>query len=628
MRRAAGGCPRGGVRGFALAILGLSIFAQLGAASAFATVTDAPGQDAGEIRIGVLSVLEDEVTAGQWAPWAGRLEATLAGTRVRLRALTPQRMDAELRARTLDFVITNPGHYVLLESRHGATRIATQLTDAMTDPAHAVGSALVVRADSPVRTSAELRGRSVAAVAGDAFGGFRVMAAEWIGAGIDVEAGDVRMRFTGFPMTRVIDAVTAGEADAGILRACLLEHLEREGRVAPGRLRVIERREAPGGACAVSSPLYPGWALAAMPDVPAETARRVALAVLSMPEDASGSRWSVPADYQRVHEVLRTLEVEPYAFLRETRLDALARRYWYVLGGVLGLIALGALYTLRVEVLVQRRTRELTRSLEERRALARQHEEDREAMDHLSRLSILGELSATLGHELNQPLATISNYVASVQRRAQRQSLSPDALQRALDEMQAQVDRAVRVLDGIRTLARKRIGERRSLPPLGWVQEAITVFRGMQTNAPEVRLEAAGAVQTAAATVDAPQMQQVLLNLLKNAQDAHRGGGTPDAEIVCRVDLADGQLRIAVEDRGLPLTPEQRDHLFEPFFTTKPSGLGLGLPICRTIVEAHGGALRAHPVDPSGLIGGMTFEVWLPLSDSTTPPPEHETDPA
>ena len=71
-----------------------------------------------------------------------------------------------------------------------------------------------------------------------------------------------------------------------------------------------------------------------------------------------------------------------------------------------------------------------------------------------------------------------------------------------------------------------------------------------------------------------------------------------------------------MQDEGPPLSGEQRSHLFEPFFTTKPDGLGLGLPICRTIVEAHGGALRARPVDELGRVGGMVFEVWLPVLDA------------
>lgn len=593
-----------------------------------------PPRDVGRtppIQVGVLSVLDDQDTGRQWQPLIDALSRALGPRALVLRPLDPLAMERALQAHELGFVITNPGHYVLLESRHGATRIATQTAARGGDPAHAVGSTVVVRADAPLPQGlAGLKGQRVAAVSEQAFGGYQLVAADWVRHGIDAESGDVTRVFTGYPMTRVAEAVLDGSADAGILRTCLLERLEREGRLAAGALRVVAADPDPHRLpCQSSTPLYPGWAFAALPDVPPDLAREVALALLTLPPDALGTRWSVPADYQRVHEVLRTLEVEPYAFLRATRLESLARRYWYVLGGGLALLALGLLYTLRVEALVKRRTAELTRSLDERDRLAREREKDREAMDHLSRLSILGELSATLGHELNQPLATVSNYAASVQRRMTQGRLSDTALQQALQDIGAEADRAARVLEGIRALARKRVARRRLCDPAQLAAEAVALFRGLQAHAPEVRLQVHPSCQGVAVHADALQVQQVLLNLLKNALDAHRGAGMGPAPLHCRLHVDAGQVCLAVEDAGPPLSGEQRAHLFEPFFTTKPDGLGLGLPICRTLVEAHGGALRARPVDERGQTGGMVFEVWLPVAacDPGVPPPAQETPP-
>lgn len=573
-------------------------------------------------------MLDDQDTLRQWQPLLDGLSSALSSRSVQLHPLDPASMEQALRARRLDFVITNPGHYVVIEARHGATRIATQTVAEGGDPGHAVGSTVVVRADRALPDGlAGLKGRRVAAVAEQAFGGYQLVAAEWVRLGIDAESGDVQRLFTGYPMTRVLEAVVEGRADAAIVRTCLLERWVREGRVAAGALRVVAAQPDSRLPCQSSTPLYPGWAFAASPHVPPDLAREVALALLTLPPDAQGTRWSVPADYQRVHDVLRTLEVEPYAFLRATRLEALARRYWFVLGAVLAVLALGLLYALRVEALVKRRTAELTRSLDERDRLARELEKDQEAMDHLSRLSILGELSATLGHELNQPLATIANYAASVQRRVVQGRLSDDALQQALQDIGSEADRAARILDGIRALARKRVAQRRLCDPALLAAEAVALFRGLQTHAPEVRLQVDASCQGVAVRVDALQVQQVLLNLLKNALDAHRAAGMDQVPLRCRLHAEAGQVCLAVEDQGPPLSDEQRAHLFEPFFTTKPDGLGLGLPICRTIVEAHGGALRARPVDELGRAGGMVFEVWLPAQGADTNPTGHTQEP-
>ncbi len=572
------------------------------------------------INVGVLAVLEDQDTRRQWQPLLAGLSSALPHRQVRFHPLAPADMEQQLGAGSLDFVITNPGHYVVMEARHGATRIATQTAAEGGDPAHAVGSAVVVRAKGhvPVKLN-ELAGMKVAAVAENAFGGYQLVAAQWLRDDLDAESGDIERVFTGYPMTRVLDALLEGKVDAAILRTCLLERWIEEGRLQASALAVVGAQNDARLPCKSSTPLYPGWAFVASSGVSQDLAREMALALLNLPPDSQGTRWSVPADYQRVHDVLRALEVEPYAFLRATRLDALAQRYWYVLATALALAMLGLLYTLRVEALVKRRTAELTRSMDERDRLAQELQKDQEAMDHLSRLSILGELSATLGHELNQPLATIANYSASVQRRLSQGRLSDETLRLALQDIGGQAERAAHILSGIRTLARKRVVQRRLCDPAQLATEAIALFRGLQTHAPEVALQVDASCQGVRVFVDALQLQQVLLNLLKNASDAHRAGGLALKPLQCRLVMESGQICLSVQDHGPPLSDEQRAHLFEPFFTTKPDGLGLGLPICRTIVESHGGALRARPVDELGRTGGMVFEVCLAVARPYSP---------
>lgn len=583
-----------------------------------------PASAPARIDIGVLAVLDGEDTRRLWQPLADGLARALPGHSVQLQVLDPDALDAALAQQALHFVVTNPGHYVRLEARHGATRIATQTTAESDDPAHTVGSAVVVRAGTPVPASLDaLRGKRVAAVAEDAFGGYQLVAHEWLQRGLDAEAGAVQRVFTGFPMQRVADAVLVGQAEAGILRTCVLEQLERTGRVAPGALVVVGARPDAPAPCRSSTPLYPGWAFAALASTPPELSRTVLLALLTQPADAQGGRWSVPADYQRVHEVLRALQVEPYAFLRDTRPQALLGRYWYLLAGALAVLLLGAAYMLHVELLVKRRTAELSRSLRERERLAQQIAQSQEAMDHLSRLSILGELSATLGHELSHPLATIANYTASVQRRATRGDLAPDALALALHDIAQETERATRVIEGIRALARKRVPVRALSDPVALANDAVALFCGLLGQAPPIRVECAQGSSGLRVPGDPQQIQQVLLNLLKNALDAHRAAGRADAPITIHIERQGDRLALAVQDQGAPLSDAERARLFEPFYTTRPDGLGLGLAICRGIAETHGGALQARPAGAAGG-PGMVFELLLPLAPPT---PFEETAP-
>ncbi len=575
------------------------------------------------VRVAVLSVLEDGWTQRDWAALHQGLARALPGWHFDFVPMTPPQIEAALAARGLDFVITNPGHYVALEAAHGVARIATQGVDEGEDAAHAVGSTVVVAADAPWADGglAALRGRRVASVAAEAFGGHRVVAAEWLKLGIDAQAGEVRMLHTGYPMTQVVDAVLQGRAEAGILRTCLLEQLERSGRLPPGRLRVLGELPSGALACRRSTPLYPGWALAAAAGTPRQTTRELLRALLSLDDRDASTRWSAPADYQREHEVLRALQVPPYDYLRQTGAAALVRRYWFVPVALALLGLLHGAYTWRVGVLVRRRTAELTRTLHERDRLAQQLDRDHDAMDHLSRLSILGELSATLGHELRQPLGTIANYAAALLRRSREDRLDAGALQQALAEIGSEAERAAAVLDGIRALARKRVAQRQRLEPGALVQRTVALFRGMTAQAPPVQVQDLQGAGSAWIHADPQGLQQVLLNLLKNALDVHRASAQEQQPIQVRLARADGGVAISVIDNGPPLPAELQARLFEPFFTTKPDGLGLGLSICRGIVEAHGGGLQAVPVDSRGMLGGMELRITLPAAEPPAPTP-------
>ena len=212
----------------------------------------AQAQPGATVRLGALSVLADDDTQRQWQPLAQGLQAAL-GRPVHLQTHDLAALEAAVARGAVDFVVTNPGHYVALEARHGAARIAT-LSAAQGDPAHAVGSAVVVRAaaaGAAPATLADLRGWRVAAVAEEAFGGYQLAAAAWLAQDVDAEEGGLRRIFTGYPMQRVAQAVLAGQADAGILRTCLLEQWERQGIVPAGALHVVPALatgQAPGEA--------------------------------------------------------------------------------------------------------------------------------------------------------------------------------------------------------------------------------------------------------------------------------------------------------------------------------------------------------------------------------------------
>ena len=321
--------------------------------------------------------------------------------------------------------------------------------------------------------------------------------------------------------------------------------------------------------------------------------------------------WAVPADYQPVQELFRELRIGPYAYLREITPEGLIRRFWPWLLGFLAILTGWIIHTVRVEHQVSRRTAELRESLAARDQAEAKMRESQEQMEHLSRLSVLGELSGNLAHELNQPLTTIGTYARTVLRRQESGNLTPEAISEASTEIAKEAERAGGIVQRIRHFARKRLATREpvSLPEIA--DEARRLIVGMLARAPEVIIENR-LTSNCQVLADGAQILQVFLNLIKNAIDANRDLPIERQNLRILIEPLDNRVAVHVIDQGVGLDAGQLPHLFEPFFTTKPDGLGLGLPICKTIIEAHGGRLWAESNQDAK---GMCFSFSLPCHE-------------
>ena len=562
-----------------------------------------------EVVLGVFAYQGERAATSDWSPVLKHLNAALPAYRFRLDNFDAEGLRTAIAEQRVDLVITNPGYYVAMEYEFGLSRIATLTSPLALSPAKGIGSVVIVRADRhDLNALSDLAGKRLAAVAPQAFGGYLVVARELLRQGIDPETDLKELRFMGLPMTNIIAAVHSGAVDAGVVRTCLPEQLARQGDLKMTDFRVLSPRHEDGFACALSTPLYPDWPIAVTRSTDRTLAKQVAQALLNMPETAGGLSWSVPADYQPVHDLYRELRLEPYAFLRANTPQALLKRFWPWLLGLLLLLVAGGVHTVRVEHLVKRRTAQLRDSLSAREAAEARMRSHQEQMDHLSRLSILGELSSNLAHEINQPLTTIGNYARSVLRRQADQKLTPEAVLEACTEIDNEAQRASDIVRRIRHFARKRPAVREPVDLSLIAVEARRLLLGMLMHPPAIVIENTS-LPHEQVLADGPQIQQVLLNLLKNAIDAGRDLPTERQGILLRIETLDKRVLVQVIDQGCGLTADDLSHLFEPFFTTKPDGLGLGLPICKTIIEAHGGRLWAE-LNPQG--PGMRFSFSLP----------------
>lgn len=235
---------------------------------------------------------------------------------------------------------------------------------------------------------------------------------------------------------------------------------------------------------------------------------------------------------------------------------------------------------------------------------------DRAELSHLSRVALMGEMSASIAHELNQPLAGILSNASAGQRFIDRGDVDLREIREVLGDIIADGRRASDVVRGIRSMVKKEKIARRSV---GLNEVVMDALRMASPDAllHSCQLETSLDPNLPAIEGDPVQLQQVLLNLAINAFDAMRD--TPSSKrkvVIATQSNGDGTVGMSVRDYGVGVSEEMRDRLFDPFFSTKTEGLGMGLAIVRSIVESHGGTITVE----NARGGGTRFEFVLPVN--------------
>ncbi|MBV8978131.1 MAG: PAS domain S-box protein [Alphaproteobacteria bacterium] len=244
-----------------------------------------------------------------------------------------------------------------------------------------------------------------------------------------------------------------------------------------------------------------------------------------------------------------------------------------------------------------------------RKASERQIQELQKELLHAARLTATGQLSAALAHELNQPLTAILNYVGILQEMTgEDKGPGGEMLREVSARIAEQTTRAGEIIRRIRGFVAKREPDRSILDLNAVVRDAVALgFVGAADSS--IKLETAFAPDLPAVLMDKVQIQQVVINLVRNAVEAMQNSPERRLQVATCCDR-DGFVQLRVADTGPGLAPEIAASLFQPFVTTKEQGLGIGLSICRTIVEAHGGRLWME----LGMGGGAVFQFRLPVA--------------
>ena len=251
------------------------------------------------------------------------------------------------------------------------------------------------------------------------------------------------------------------------------------------------------------------------------------------------------------------------------------------------------------------------RDITKRKQIEATLSEVRAALAHATRVTTLGELTASIAHEVNQPLAAIVTNGQASLRLLSREEPDLDGTREAIEAMILDGMRASEVIKRIRALMKKSGAGRSTLNINETIQQVIALIASQLSNNRVSLRTSLGVVPLVVG--DRIQLQQVLLNLILNGNEAMIGKGWQPREMLISSNKVEpNQVRVAVSDTGIGLDPGNSGHIFDAFFTTKADhgGLGLGLSVSRTIVEAHGGKLWATPNEGKG----ATFQFTLPTS--------------
>jgi PAS domain S-box-containing protein len=313
--------------------------------------------------------------------------------------------------------------------------------------------------------------------------------------------------------------------------------------------------------------------------------------------DLTPSEWRA-TDRRAMAEIKATGTVKPYEkeYLRKD-----GTRVPVMIGGALfeGSQSAGVAFVL--DLTEQKRAQEKLEHA--RRALQATQAE----LALVTRLTTMGELAASIAHEVNQPLTAVTNNGSACMRLLAKGNLDPEVLRRALEEIVADATRASAVISRIRAFIKKAPTEMYELDINNVIQEVLAIAgHELQNNQVSVNCHLTETLPHVRA--DRVQLQQVLLNLIMNSVEAMTGAQPRTLSLESRTDES-GNVLVAVRDSGTGFDSEV-DRLFTPFFTTKGNGLGMGLPISRSLIESHGGRLWATANSPHGAV----FSFTLPAS--------------
>ncbi|WP_432474086.1 sensor histidine kinase [Amphritea sp. HPY] len=565
-----------------------------------------------DLKVAVLAFKGREKALQRWTSTMEYLNQQLPGYSFTAVPMSLAQLDEAVIKGQVDFAITNSGQYVRVGSKYGMSWIATLKSRRHPGKKAVIGSALIVKSDSPYQTLADLEDARLGAVDPQAFGGFQIYWGEMLQRGYKPERFFSQIKFSGFPVGVLAFWVRDGLADAAVLPACTLETMVKEGLIQADTIKVLDAKQFSGFNCQTSTDLYPNWSFSALKSTPVDITEQVAQALLLLPSqsqvaiDTGSLGWTAPVSSHDIHNLYERLDIHPWQVPWWQNLRRWLLQNWQWTVAILLLLLAGLMHHIWIQFMVRKRTREIQEVNEE---LLHQQQQ----LEHAQRIAILGELSSDLAHELNQPLSAINNYAEGGVIRIDRNN--DDAqISDLLSRISSEAQRGAEIIKRIRGFAKQEKMQRKDTDLTQLIRETVNLL-DYEIKKYRVAVHLQLPDTPLSLFVDPIEIQQLLVNLIRNSLEAMQDQQA-DRHLTIQLQIQGfEQVILSISDTGPGIEDSQLENLFKAFHSSKPDGLGLGMSICKRIVEAHSGDISMM----SGLGRGTVVTCTLPASPNNSP---------
>lgn len=566
----------------------------------------APAAAEQPVLIGVLSVRPIEQTLKQWTPTAEYLSRSIPGHVFQVLPMNYPDLDRAVKEGRLDFVFTNPDHFVLLRNKSSLAPILTIMPLANGHPVTSFGGVIIAKStQKDINRLEDLTGRSVASPSEESLGGNLMQLWELYRRGIAFP----NMNYLGMPHDLSVKAVMSGTADAAFVRTGVMEGMVREGNLKAGDIKVINARPEGEYPQALSTALYPEWPFCSASKVPEELVKSVSLALLSLdpgnPAAKAGGYFgfSPPGDYSEVEAVMLRLRVHPGRLAQFDLRDVIDKYAMLLVSSLIVLVTImsaAALYLIFLN-------RASTGLLKERDAAQTALRDNIRQLEETNRE--LEQFAYVASHDLREPLRMVTSYMSLLERRYSDQldATAREFIGFARDGAKRLDHLVLDLLDFSRI---NRHGEAIvPMPALPAVQLALNNL-GLAIKDVAATIIIEDAIQSSWVMGDPVQVMRLFQNLIGNGLKYRK----PDIGPVIRIGgrrLGD-HWEFSVSDNGIGIAPEYFERVFGIFqrlhTREQYDGTGIGLAVCKKIVERHCGRIWLESRQGEG----TTFFFTLP----------------